>query len=172
MLEKLYALTGKLELGEVAKAIRKRGVICLSVQKYVAVGDGAFKRVWAEPAECVLKPNDLGNDLVRSDDGELVNITARVVEVAATRLLAEMKSFGGARELSGLSLNFYYDCEHEVGVVIEGYSGAKRRPVIPRVRLDVALSDDELVAQEVMRLKGIPEELQKSYDLLSEMSEP
>lgn len=158
------------DLAVFANAIRRRETVCVSVQKYVAVNGAAFKRAWAEPAQCTLKPGDFGNDQVRSEDCELVNFTARVIDVSTTRPEPEMDGFAGAQELLGLSLNSYYDCEHEVGLIIDGHNGISRRPVIPQVKLDVVVNDDELVSQEIMRLKGIPEELWESLNMLSEMS--
>lgn len=170
MLERLYVVTGWLELPKVSEMIRRRESVMLSVQKYVAVNNGPFKRAWAEPAQCALKPNSLGNDMVLSEDSQLVNISGRVVDVGTTRPASEMGGFDGAKELSGLSLNFYYDCERAVGVIIDGYNGLSQRPAIAPVRLDMVVSDDELVSREAMRLRGIPEELHESRTLLSEMS--
>lgn len=41
--------------------------------------------------------------------------------------------------------------------------------MIPQVKLNVVLNDDELVNREMMKLRGIPEELWESLELLSEM---
>ncbi len=170
MFKRLYVVTDMPDLATLANAIRRRETVSVSIQKYVAVNDAPFKRAWVEPAQCALKPGDLGNDQVRSEDCELVNFTSRVIDVGTTRPEPGMDGFTGAKELLGLSLNSYYDCEHEVGLVIDGYNGISQRPVIPQVKLDVVVSDDELVSQEIMRLRGIPEELWESLNLLSEMS--
>lgn len=170
LLNRLYVVGGELNPHELVDAICRQGTIDLSVQKYVAVGDGAFRKAWTEPAQCTLRPCSFGNDLVRSEEGELVNVSARVINVSTTRSEPEMDGSASAKELLGLSLNFYYDCEHEVGLIIDGYNGNSRRAAITRTRLDVALNDDELVQQEIMRQMGIPEELWGSLQLLREMS--
>lgn len=169
LFDRLYVMTEVPDVATWANAIRRRETVSVSVQKYVAVGDGPFRQAWTEPAQCTLKPGEIGNDQVRSENCELVNLMARVIDVSTTRPEPEMDGFAGARELLGLCVNAYYDCEHEVGLIIDGHNGMSRKPVIPQVKLNVVLNDDELVNREMMKLRGIPEELWESLELLSEM---
>lgn len=96
---------------------------------------------------------------------------AKVVNVEASRPASKVREFAGAEELSGLNLNLLYDFEQGVGVILNGYNGASKRPVITEPRFNVVISDkeDELVSQEILNLIGVPQVLQTSEGLLQEL---
>lgn len=171
MFDRLYVVNGGLCVEDLARAILRGGTVAVKVQKYVSVQGKPFAQAWKEAAQCTLKARGLDNDLAQTDECGVLNLMAKVVNVEASRPASKARGFAGAEELSGLNLNLLYDFEQGVGVILNGYNGASKRPVITEPRFNVVISDkeDELVSQEILNLIGIPQVLQTSEGLLQEL---
>lgn len=146
--------------------------MAVGVQKYIAVGGGAFVKTWEEPAQCTMRVRGMDVDFARIEaGGDVLNLSAKVVNAESAQLTEKGRDFSGSEELVGLNLNLLYDFEQGVGVILNGHSGTARRPVIEEPRLDVLLGDcDELVGKKVLDLMGVPQVLQASERILRELN--
>lgn len=172
MLKKLYLVSGGLTIDDVVRAIYRGGTVAVGMQKYTAVGSGAFVKTWEEPAQCTMRPRGMDADFAWIEaGGDVLNLSAKVVNAEAAQLTEKGRDFAGSEELVGLNLNLLYDFEQGVGVVLNGHNGSAKRAVIEEPQLDVLLGDcDELVGKKVLDLMGVPQVLQASERILRELN--
>lgn len=172
-------MPGLIELSCAAIA-KERLDVC--VQKYVAIDDGSFEHVWNKPIECQLELRRFCDDqMIWSRGGALASLSGYIRSIYVPARGSVMPGMGieaDTDDLVGMSMDFCYDCEHKVGIIVSGKVEEmvdykrKWKQVVAGVDLRVITDGRKLMSEKEMRLNGIPEEILDCPALLREVSRP